>query len=200
MGKLESFILKHLEPKFKTRKTIDCDDFFTAVAFMGIEDDDPRMVKIMDYLDVNGVDINFHDAKTGDFYRRYKSIEQKVKLSKMLNGTKTEIQKLIEKVDSVKVEERPDWLEHYRDDDDDKTPITTSDRDRNLGQDIIDRLTSEIRDRIDSEPGITLEEVQREVENEMVSVPPNFNMSQLRGSEEIIQFLTNRVIPERLRQ
>jgi len=168
MSKLESFILKHLEPKFKIRKTIDCDDFFTAVAFMGIEDDDPRMVKIMDYLDVNGVDINFHDAKTGDFYKRYRNIEQKVRLSKILNGTKTEVQRLIEKVDSIKIEERPDWLDYYRnEDDDDTTPITTSDRDRNLGQDIIDRLTIEIRDRINSEPGITLDDIREEINNEI---------------------------------
>jgi hypothetical protein len=168
MSKLESFILKHLEPKFKIRKIIECDDFFTAVAFMGIEDDDPRMVKIMDYLDVNGVDINFHDAKTGDFYRRYRNIEQKVRLSKILNGTKTEVQKLIEKVDSIKIEERPDWLGYYRnEDDDDTTPITTSDRDRNLGQDIIDRLTSEIKNRINSEPGITLDEIRVEINNEI---------------------------------
>jgi hypothetical protein len=134
---------------------------------MGIEDDDPRMIKIMDYLDVNGVDINFHDAKTGDFYRRYKNIEQKVRLSKMLNGTKTEVQKLIEKVDSIKVQERPDWLEQYRDDDDDKKPITTSDIDRNLGQDIIDRLTKEIKEKIDNEHGMTLEEIREQMNNEI---------------------------------
>jgi hypothetical protein len=169
MGKLEEFILKHLEPKIKTRKIIDCDDFFTTVTFMGIEDDDPRMVKIMDYLEENSVDINFHDAKTGDFYRRYRNIESKVKLSKMLNGTKTEVQKLIEKVDSIKVEERPDWLEFYRDDNDeeDTTPMVTSDRDRNLGQDIIDRLTNEIKEQINNEPGITLEEIREQMNNEL---------------------------------
>lgn len=168
MSKLESFILKHLEPKFKIKKIINCDDFFTTVSFMGIEDDDPRMVKIMDYLDVNGVDINFHDAKTGDFYRRYKNIEQKVRLYKILNGTKTEVQKLIEKVDSIKIEERPEWLDYYRnEDDDDTTPITTSDRDRNLGRDIIDRFTNEIIDRINSEPGITPNEIREEINNEI---------------------------------
>jgi hypothetical protein len=171
MCKLESFILKHLEPKFKMKKIINCDDFFTAVAFMGIEDDDPRMVKIMDYLDVNGVDINFHDAKTGDFYRRYKHIEQKVRLSKILNGTKTEVQKLIEKVDSIKIGERPDWLDYYRnEDDDDITPIIISDRDRNLGQDIIDRLTNKIKEQVENEPEITLEEVQRSAILDMLSL------------------------------
>lgn len=168
MSKLESFILKHLEPKFKTRKTIDCDDFFTTVAFMGIEDDDPRMVKIMDYLDVNGVDINFHDAKTGDFYRRYKNIEQKVRLSKMLNGTKTEVQKLIEKVESIKVQERPDWLEQYRDDDDDdNTPSSISDRDNHLGQRIIDRLTQQVKEQVENEPEVTLEEILEQMNNEI---------------------------------
>lgn len=193
MSKLESFILKHLEPKIKTRKTIDCDDFFTTVAFMGIEDDDPRMVKIMDYLDINGVDINFHETKTADFYRRYRNIEQKVRLSKMLNGTKTEVQKLIEKVDRVKVQERPDWLEMYKyvDDDDDVPSPPISDRDRNLGQDIIDRLTSEIRDRLDNEPGITLEEIQREVNLELGI--NDEEMEQLRNAPEITEEQINEI-------
>ena len=192
MSKLESFILKHLEPKFKTRKTIDCDDFFITLTFMGIEDDDPRMIKIMDYLEENEVDINFHDAKTADFYRRYRNIEQKVRLSKMLNGTKTEVQKLIEKVDRVKVQERPDWLEMYKNVDDDDVPSPPiSDRDRNLGQDIIDRLTSEIRDRLDNEPGITLEEIQREVNLELGI--NDEEMEQLRNAPEITEEQINEI-------
>lgn len=192
MSKLESFILKHLEPKIKTRKTIDCDDFFTTVAFMGIEDDDPRMVKIMDYLDINGVDINFHEAKTGDFYRRYRNIEQKVRLSKMLNGTRTEVQKMIKKVESIKVQERPDWLDYYtNDDDEDTTPTPISDRDSHLGQRIIDRLTSEIKDRLDDEPKITLEEVQQ-----MVDIERGFNdeqIEQLRNAPEITEEQMNEI-------
>jgi hypothetical protein len=66
-------------------------------------------------------------------------------------------------------------------------------------QRITDMLTQELREQVENEPEITLEEVQREVENEMGLVPPNFSMSQLRG-DELIQFLTNRIIPERFKE
>jgi hypothetical protein len=56
-------------------------------------------------------------------------------------------------------------------------------------------LTQELREQVENEPEITLEEV----ENEMGLVPPNFSMSQLNG-DELIQFLTNRIIPERFRE
>jgi hypothetical protein len=192
MGKLESFILKHLEPKFKTRKTIDCDDFFTTVAFMGIEDDDSRIVKIMDYLDINNVDINFHNAKTADFYQRYRNIERKVQLSKMLKGSKTEVQKLIEKVGDIKIEERPDWLDYYRNEDnDDVPPPPISERDRNLGQSIIDRLTGKIKDRLDNEPGMTLEEIQSMVDIEMGL--SDEQMEQLRNAPDITEEQINEI-------
>jgi hypothetical protein len=85
----------------------------------------------------------------------------------MLKGSETEVQKMIKKVESIKVQERPDWLDYYRNDDEDTTPIVTSERDRNLGQDIIDRLTNEVKERINSEPGITLEEIREKMNNEI---------------------------------
>jgi hypothetical protein len=114
--KLGDFVIKYLNEKTETRKIIKCDDFFLLVESMGLKDDSDDIVNIIDYLEENKTDINFHDAKTGDFYRRFRNIEKKIQLSKMLKGSKTEVQKLIEKVDSIKVKERPDWLEMYRDD------------------------------------------------------------------------------------
>jgi hypothetical protein len=62
-------------------------------------------------------------------------------------------------------------LDYYKnEDDEDETNVNgkpTSDRDKNLGQDIIDRLTKEIRERVESEPGITLEEIQEQMNNEL---------------------------------
>jgi hypothetical protein len=165
---LGDYVIKFLKEKTETRKIIKCDDFFQLVSDMGISDDSDEIINIINYLEDNNTDINFHDAKTGDFYRRFRNIEKKVQLSKMLKGTKTEVQQLIEKVDKIKVSERPDWVEMYRNDDDDNTTsIATSDRDRNLGQDIIDRLTKEVRDRVENEPGITLEEIRQEINNEI---------------------------------
>ena len=112
----------------------------------------------------------FHEAKTQNFYNRFRNIEKKVQMSKMLIGSKTEVQKMIEKVESVKVQERPDWLDYYRNDDEGgESPnhMGLSDRDKNLGQDIIDRLTSEVKERIDNEPGITLEEIREQMNNEI---------------------------------
>jgi hypothetical protein len=199
--KLGDFVIKYLNEKTETRKIIKCDDFFLLVESMGLKDDSDDIVNIIDYLEENKTDINFHDAKTGDFYRRFRNIEKKIQLSKMLKGSKTEVQKLIEKVDSIKVKERPDWLEMYRDDStDEKIENSKMEVSNEVPyQRITDMLTQELREQVENEPEITLEEVQREVENEMGLVPPNFSMSQLNG-DELIQFLTNRIIPERFRE
>jgi hypothetical protein len=170
-SKLGDFVIKFLKDKTETRKIIKCDDFFQLVNDMGINDDSDEIVDIIYYLEDNNTDINFHGANTQNFYTRYRNIERKVQMSKMLKGSKPEVQKLIEKVESINVKERPDWLDYYKnEDDEDETNVNgmpTSDRDKNLGQDIIDRLTSEVKERIDNEPGITLEEIREQMNNEI---------------------------------
>ena len=170
-NKLGEFVVKFLKDKTETRKIIKCDDFFQLIADMGISDDSDEIIKIIGYLEENNTDINFHEAKTQNFYNRFRNIEKKVQMSKMLIGSKTEVQKMIEKVESVKVQERPDWLDYYKnEDDEDETNVNgmpTSDRDRNLGQDIIDRLTSEIREQVDNAPEVTLEEIYEQINNEI---------------------------------
>jgi len=165
-SKLGEFVIKFLKEKTYTRKIIKCVDFFILITDMGLSDESNEVMNIVEYLDQNEIYINF-DETGGDYYSRFKSIERKVKLSKMLQGSKTEVQKMIEKVDSIKIQERPDWLDYYRDeeDDEDTIPIATSDRDRNLGQDIIDRLTNKIREQVENEPEITLEEIEKEINN-----------------------------------
>jgi predicted GTPase len=88
-------------------------------------------------------------------------------MSKMLKGSKPEVQKLIEKVESITVKERPDWLETYRNDDEGESPVAYTDKDNNLGKSILDRLTNEIRERVENEPGITLDEIQEQMNNEI---------------------------------
>ena len=143
-------------------------NYKNAEIFIYLSDE---IISIINYLEENNTDINFHGAKTQNFYNRFRNIEKKVQMSKMLIGSKTEVQKMIEKVESVKVQERPDWLDYYKnEDDEDETNVNgmpTSDRDKNLGQDIIDRLTSEVKERIDNEPGITLEEIREQMNNEI---------------------------------
>ena len=171
MGKLGNFILKQIEEKKTQRWIITSDDLFTLCGDMGIIEEDDVMIDIMEYLEDNQIDVNFHNNKSAGYYRIWNELERKVKLKKMLIGTKTEVQQMIEKVESVKVQERPDWLDYYKnEDDEDETNVNgmpTSDRDKNLGQDIIDRLTSEVKERIDNEPGITLEEIREQMNNEI---------------------------------
>jgi len=166
-NKLGDFVIKFLKDKTETRKIIKCDDFFQLVNDMGINDDSDEIVDIIYYLENNKTDINFHGAKTNNYYNRFRNIERKVQISKMLKGSETEVQKMIKKVESIKVQERPDWLDYYRNDDEDTTPIVTSERDRNLGQDIIDRLTNKVKERINSEPGITLDEIREQMNQEI---------------------------------
>jgi len=167
MGKLGEFILKRIEEKKTQRWIITSDDLFTLCGDMAIIDDDDTMMDIMDYLEENKIDVNFHNNKSAGYYKIWNELERKVKLKKMLIGSKTEVQKMIEKVDSVKVQDRPDWLEAYRNDDEDTTPVAFTDNDNNLGKSILDRLTKEVRDRVDNEPGITLEEIQEQINNEL---------------------------------
>jgi hypothetical protein len=168
-NKLGDFIIRYLQDKTETRKIIKCDDFFQLLDNMSITDDSDEVVNIIYYLEDNKIDINFHGANTQNFYNRYRNIERKVQMSKMLKGSKPEVQKLIEKVESINIKERPDWLEFYRNDDEDSEigNYTTSDRDRNLGQDILDKLTNEIKEIINNEPGITLEEIREQMNNEI---------------------------------
>ena len=191
-SKLGDFVIKFLKDKTETRKIIKCDDFFQLVNDMGISDDSDEIVDIIYYLEDNKIDINFHGANTQNFYTRYRNIERKVQMSKMLKGSKTEVQRMIEKVDSITVKERPDWLEMYKNmDDDDIPPTPISDRDSHLGQRIIDRLTNEIKDRLDNEPGITLEEIQQMVDIEMGL--SDELMEQLRNAPEITEEQINEI-------
>lgn len=164
---LGEFVIKFLKDKTQTRKIIKCDDFFQLIEDMGITDESNEVIGIINYLEENNTDINFHGPNIQHFYTRFRNIERKVQMTKMLKGSKLEVQKLIEKVESVTVKERPDWLEIYRNDDEDESPVAYTDKDNNLGKSILDRLTNEIRERVENEPGITLDEIQEQMNNEI---------------------------------
>jgi hypothetical protein len=203
--KLGDFVIKFLQNKTETRKIIKCDDFFQLINDMGITDDSDEIISIINYLEDNDTDINFHKANTQDYYNRFRNIERKVQMSKMLIGSKTEVQKMIEKVESIKIEERPDWLDYYKnEDDEDETNVNgkpTSDRDKNLGQDIIDRLTNEIKEKIENEPGMTLDEIRIEINDEMNvmnTIRQGFGMTnemleQLRNAPDITEEQINEI-------
>ena len=165
MGKLGEFILKKIEEKKTQRWIITSDDLFTLCGDMGIIEEDDVMIDIMEYLEDNQIDVNFHNNKSAGYYRIWNELERKVKLKKMLIGTKTEVQQMIEKVDKIKVQERPDWLGFYKNDEEE--PGDKVIKTENQYQRITDMLTQELRDMVDEEPGITLEEIQQEFNNEI---------------------------------
>lgn len=165
MGKLGEFILKQIEEKKTQRWIITSDDLFTLCGNMGIIEEDDVMIDIMEYLENNQIDVNFHNNKSAGYYRIWNELERKVKLRKMLKGSKTEVQQMIEKVDKIKVQERPDWLQTYMNDDEE--PGAVGVKDDNQYQRITDMLTQELRNKVENEPGMTLEEIQQEIENEI---------------------------------
>jgi GTP-binding protein EngB required for normal cell division len=195
---LGEFVIKFLKDKTETRKIIKCDDFFQLLNDMGLNDDNDEVVNIIDYLDGNNTDINFHGAKTHNFYNRFRNIEKKIQMSKILNGTKTEVQKLIEKVDKIKVQERPDWLEMYRDDSTDEKIEESKMKvsNENPYQRITNMLMEELKEQVENEPEVTIEGILNE--NEII-YRDNPIMGQMSG-EELRDFLSNRIIPERFRE
>jgi hypothetical protein len=198
MGKLGEFILKRIEEKKTQRWIITCDDLFTLCGNMGIIEDDDTMMDIMDYLEENKIDVNFHNNKSAGYYKIWNELERKVKLKKMLIGSKTEVQKLIEKVDKIKVQERPDWLEMYKDDstdeiiEDSKMKVSNE----NPYQRITNMLMEELKEQVENEPEVTIEGILNE--NEII-YRENPIMGQMSG-EELRDFLSNRIIPERFRE
>ena len=197
---LGEFVIKFLKDKTETRKIIKCDDFFQLLNDMGLNDDNDEVINIIDYLDGNNTDINFHGAKTHNFYNRFRNIEKKIQMSKILNGTKTEVQKLIEKVDKIKVQERPDWLEMYRDDSTDEKIEESKMKvsNENPYQRITNMLMEELKEQVENEPEVTIEEIKEGIEN-IMTYQENPIMGQMSG-EELRDFLSNRIIPERFRE
>jgi hypothetical protein len=96
-------------------------------------------------------------------------------------------------------------LDYYKnEDDEDETNVNgkpTSDRDKNLGQDIIDRLTNEIKEKIENEPGMTLDEIRIEINDEMNvmnTIRQGFGMTnemleQLRNAPDITEEQINEI-------
>lgn len=165
MKKLNEFIVKQLNDKKTQRWIIMAVDLFDLCNNMAILDDDDLMIDIIEYLEANEIDINFAGGE--NYHKDFVRLENKIKMGKMLNGSKTEVQKMIEKVESIKVPERPEWLSDYMDDEEEikSSPVVNEDVANQL-QRIGDMLRQELRNQVESEPTPTLEEIQRQMDNE----------------------------------
>jgi hypothetical protein len=167
MGKLGNFILKRIDEKKTQRWIISSDDLYTLCGDMGIIDDDDIMMDIMEYLEENQIDVNFHNNKSAGYYRRWNELERKIKLRSILKGTKTEVQQMIEKVNNIKIEDRPDWLEMYKDDSTDEKIEESKMKvsNENTYQRITNMLMEELKEQVENEPEITLEEINNKLNN-----------------------------------
>jgi hypothetical protein len=162
MEKLNEFIIKQLNDKKTQRWIIMAVDLFELCINMAIIDDDDLMIDIIKYLEENEIDINFSGGE--NFHKDFVRLEHKIKMEKMLNGSKTEVQKIIEKVESIKVPERPDWLSDYMDDEVEiKTSPVVNEDVANQLQRIGDILRQELRNQVELEPIPTIEEIREEI-------------------------------------
>ena len=165
MEKLNEFIIKQLNDSKVQRWIIKATDLFALCNNMGILDDDELMIDIIEYLENNEIDINFVGGD--QFYKDFVRLENKVKMGRMLRGSKTEVQLMMEKVDSISVPERPNWLQSYMDDEEEpnSNPVVNEDVTNQL-QRIGDMLRKELEDRVNSEPTPTIEELQQQIDGE----------------------------------
>lgn len=165
MEKLNEFIVKQLNDKKVQRWIIKATDLFTLCNNMGILDDDELMIDIIEYLENNEIDINFIGGDA--FYKDFIRLENKVKMGKMLRGSKTEVQLMIEKIDSIKVPERPQWLNSYMDDEEEPNENEIQEDNHNQYQRINDMIIQKLQDQVENEPTPTIEEIQEEMNNEL---------------------------------
>ena len=166
MDKLGDFIIRQIDNKKVQRWVIKSEDLFTLCGNMGIIDDDDLMINVMEYLEENEIDVNFHNQQATGYYRRWNELEKIITLRKLLNGTKTETQLMMEKVDSIKVPERPEWLENYMDDED-KPQVTISENQQDQFDRIRQMLIEELTERVENEPTPNIDEIRNEIENEI---------------------------------
>ena len=165
MEKLNEFIVKQLNDKKVQRWIIKATDLFTLCNNMGILDDDELMIDIIEYLENNEIDINFIGGDA--FYKDFIQLENKVKMGNMLRGSKTEVQLMIEKIDSIKVPERPQWLNSYMDDEEEPNENEIREDNHNQYQRINDMIIQKLQDKVENEPTPTIEEIQEEMNNEL---------------------------------
>jgi tetrahydromethanopterin S-methyltransferase subunit G len=165
-NKLGDFIIKQIEDKKVQRWIIPSEDLFVLCGNMGIIDDDDLMINVMEYLEENEIDVNFHNKQATGYYRRWNELEKLITLRKMLNGTKSETQLMMEKVDSIKVPERPEWLENYLNDDD-KPQVTISDKYPDEFERIRQMLVQELTEKVENEQTPNIDEIRTEIENEI---------------------------------
>jgi len=164
LEKLNEFIIKQLNDKKVQRWVIRASDLFTLCNSMGILDDDELMIDVVEYLENNEIDVNFVDG--GEFfYKDFIRLENKVKMGKMLRGSKTEVQLMIERIDSIKVPERPQWLNSYMDDEEEPNENKTQEDNHNQYQRINDMIIQKLQDQVENEPTPTIEEINNELNN-----------------------------------
>lgn len=164
MEKLNEFIIKQLNDKKVQRWVIMAVDLFELCNNMAILDDDELMIDVVEYLENNEIDINFAGGEK--FHKDFVRLENKIKMKKILEGTKSETQLMMEKVDSIKVPERPEWLENYLEDED-KPRVTLSNEYPDEFERIKQILIQELTEKVENQQTPNINEIRAEIENEI---------------------------------
>ncbi len=165
-NKLGDFIIKQINDKKVQRWIIPSEDLFVLCGNMGIIDDDDLMINVMEYLEENEIDVNFHNQQATGYYRRWNELEKMITLRKMLNGTKSETQLMMEKVDSIKVPERPEWLGEYMDDDEEGVTPVKYEHQEEFAR-IREMIIEELTEKVENEQTPNIDEIREEIENEI---------------------------------
>jgi len=156
-----SFIIEKLEYKIVTKRVLNSYDLYELCYKMGVLRDDEIMERIINHLDENNIDINFNSVDK-EFYDRYRKIESRIKMGKKFKNMSPQIKDNINRVMSVKIEQRPEWLEQYRSDDD--LPQGVVDNTLDLMSEIVKKYQKKLTEQVENQPTPNILDILKEIE------------------------------------
>jgi hypothetical protein len=157
---IPQFIVDKLKDKIVTKLVLNSYDLYEQCFKMGILEDNEVMEKVINYLDENNIDINFN-ATDKEFYNRYRFIESRIKMGKRIKDNGRHINDTMKRVLNIKVDQRPEWLETYRDDEEPPQGIIEN----NLGfmTEIVEKYKNEIMDKTEKQPTPNIFDILKEI-------------------------------------
>lgn len=158
---IPQFIVDKLEDKIVTKRVLNSYDLYEQCFKMGIWEDNEVMEKIINYLDENNIDVNFN-AASKEFYDRYRFIESRIKMGKKIKDKGRYINDTMKRVLNIKIDQRPEWLEEYRDDEEPPQGIIENNLD--FMSEIVEKYKNEIVDKVEKQPTPNILDILKEIE------------------------------------
>jgi hypothetical protein len=156
-----SFIIEKLKYKIVTKRVLNSYDLYNLCYKMGVWRDDEIMERIINHLDENNIDINFNSVDK-EFYDRYRKIESRIKMDKKFKNMSPQIKDNINRVMRVKIEQRPEWLEQYRSDDD--LPQGVVDNTLDLMSEIVKKYQKKLTEQVENQTTPNILDILKEIE------------------------------------